>query len=279
MESSAHAIVPIRGQVFLASRVFCALGRLNPLPRIAGECESSVRSDSVNFRLREGSCSLKKFLLPILLTVVSSLAGEPLPFPSLSPRQALAQSTNQTPPSEQSSQAITHTPPSASSLPALGEKMTLTAFIKGSQEFEQPARIFLVRDGLFWDIWLPTGRLDMSERTFYDFEIYAPEQSLRYRFLWYPPPDAQGHQRVVVSPEYSVQRSCRYDARQVSADAAVYNPLAENEATETKRLFHVSDGLSREIAAYQEATRLLGELRKKVNSLSRTNETTSAQAD
>lgn len=279
MESSAHAIVPIRGQVFLTLRVCCAHGWRRHFPWVSTGREPSVQSGSIDWQSKEGSFSLKKILLPILVTIGSCVGGDILPFFSLSPRLAVAQSFNQTPASGQSSQAITHTPPNASSLPALGEKMTLTAFLKGSQDFEQPARIFLVRDGLFWDIWLPTGRLDMSERTFYDFEIYAPEQSLRYRFLWYAPPDAQGHQRVVVSPEYSVQRPCQYDSRQVTADSAVYNPLAENEATETKRLFHVSDGLSREIAAYQEATRLLGELRKKVNSLSRSTETTSAQAD
>jgi hypothetical protein len=55
----------------------------------------------------------------------------------------------------------------------------------------------------------------------------------------------------------------------VSPDEAVFKTDAISEGAETERLFHVSEGLNREIIASQEATKLLGELRGKIDALQR----------
>jgi hypothetical protein len=163
--------------------------------------------------------------------------------------------------------SFVHEPPSSEKLPPPGTKMRLTAYVEGSKNFEQPVRVLLERDKKMVDIWLPSGKLDMNEKTFYEFTLHAPSHRMKYRFLLYTP---EGE--TISSPEYSVERSCRFPLSQVDSDEAIFNQTAQNEVTEIERLFHVSESLNREILTYQEATRLLGELRKKIDSLKQTRE-------
>ena len=163
--------------------------------------------------------------------------------------------------------SLSHPPADPKTLPPPGSKLKLTTFLNGSQRFEQPMRILATRDHKLLDIWLPTGRLDMAERPYYETEIHAPEHRLSYRFMWYSPDGT-----TVTSPEYTVERSCRYPLTQIPSDEAMYDSTEKGEAAETERLFHISEALNREITAYQEATRLLGELRNKFNALQRTKE-------
>lgn len=174
---------------------------------------------------------------------------------------------NAAPPAQQKVISLSHTPANPTTLPPPGSKIKLTTFLNGSHRFEQPMRIIVNRDHKLLDIWLPTGRLNMHERPYYEAEIHAPEHHLSYRFLWYSPDG-----NAITSPEYTVERTCRYPLTQVPSDEAMYGSAGKGEAEETERLFHISEALSREITAYQEATRLLGELRNKFNALQRREE-------
>jgi hypothetical protein len=160
--------------------------------------------------------------------------------------------------------SIVHDVPNEASIPAPGTKLRVAAFLSGSNQFERPMRLLANRDEKLLDIWLHSGRLNTDERPIYEFNIHAPEYRLKYRFVWYP---ADGN--PVTSPEFSLERSCRFPSQQVSPDEALYKTDALSEGLETARLLHVSEGLNREIIAYQEATKLLSELRGKIDALQR----------
>jgi len=159
---------------------------------------------------------------------------------------------------------IAHDAPKVASLPAPGTKIRMEAFLAGSNQFERPMRLLGIRDEKLLDIWLPSGRLDRDERAIYAFDIHAPEYRLKYRFAWYSP-----NGESITSPEFTLERTCRFPSQQVGPDEAIYKTDAISEGAETVRLFHVSEALNREIIAYQEATKLLGELRGKIDSLQR----------
>jgi hypothetical protein len=177
----------------------------------------------------------------------------------LSPQTGISE-----PPKELPTISIVHNVPKESSIPAPGAKFKIAAFLSGARQFERPMRLLAIRDEKLLDIWLPSGRLDSDERPLYEFNLHAPEQRLKYRFVWY---SADG--TPVTSPEFGLERSCRFPSQQVNPDEAIYNNDAISEGVETARLFHVSEALNREIIAYQEATKLLGELRGKIDALQR----------
>lgn len=158
--------------------------------------------------------------------------------------------------------SIEHTVPDSASLPPPGSKVKLSAFLVDSNQFERPMRLVVSRDDRTLDVWLPAGKLDDRERALYEFNLYAPEYRFRYRFIWYSPEGV-----AISSPQFTLERSCRFPSKQVAPDEATLKGDALSEAEETARLFHVSEALNREISAYQEATKLLGELRGKINAL------------
>ena len=168
------------------------------------------------------------------------------------------------PSAERRTLSVTHDVPNVASIPAPGTKLRIAAYLLGSNQFERPMQLLAIRDEKLLDIWLPSGRLDPDERPIYEFDLHAPEERLKYRFIWY---SADGNQ--VTSPEFALERSCRFPSQQVGPDEALYKIDAISEGVETARLFHVSEALNREIIAYQEATKLLGELRGKIDALQR----------
>lgn len=160
------------------------------------------------------------------------------------------------------SPSVEHTVPDSATLPPPGLKVKLTALLLNSNKFERPMRLVLSRDDRTLDLWLPAGKLDDRERPIYEFNLHAPEHRFRYRFIWYSPEGV-----AISSPQFTLERSCRFPLKQVAPVEASLKGDATNEAEETSRLFHVSEALNREIIAYQEATKLLGELRGKINAL------------
>ena len=177
----------------------------------------------------------------------------------LLPETSIAQ-----PPTELPTPSIAHDVPNEASIPPPGTKLRIAAFISGSKKFERPMRLLAIRDEKLLDIWLASGRLNPDERPTYEFDLHVPEHRLKYRFVWY---STDGN--PITSPEFTLERNCRFPLQQVGPDEAIYKADAISEGTETARLFHVSEALNREILAYQEATKLLGELRGKIDSLQR----------
>lgn len=223
-----------------------------------GPEKSAVEGGKVATLLRRGRAGKGAFIPPLVVATISAALT------ALSPVCAPARAVPQ---AAQSAAAIAHVPAKPAAIPPPGAKMKITAFLEGSKRFEQPMRVLITRDHKLLDIWLPTGRLDVAERPFYETEVYAPEHRLSYRFVWYGPDGTP-----VTSREYVVERACRYPLSQVPSDEAMFDISGRGEAAETERLFHISEALNREIIAYQDSTRLLGELRTKFNALQKAKE-------
>jgi hypothetical protein len=222
------------------------------------------RSDAIRYGVDEARIPSQRFVVSGLTrarAVIQLLLGS---FALLLPQTGFSE-----PPKELPTISIVHNVPNEASIPSPGSKLRVAAFLSGAKQFERPMRLLAIRDEKLLDIWLPSGRLDSDERPLYEFDLHAPEQRLKYRFVWY---SADG--KPVTSPEFALERSCKFPSQQVSPDEAIFKTDAISEGAETERLFHVSEGLNREIIAYQEATKLLGELRGKIDALQRARGTT-----
>lgn len=226
------------------------------------------RTDAIRYGMDEAKIPSQRLFVSGLRraqAVIQLLFGS---FVLLLPQAGISEPPTE-PPTELPTLSIVHNVPNEASIPPPGTKLRVTAFLSGANQFERPMRLLANRDEKLLDIWLPSGRLDSDERPIYEFDLHAPEQRLKYRFVWY---SADG--KPVASPEFSLERSCKFPSQQVSPDEAIFKTDAISEGVETERLFHVSEGLNREIIAYQEATKLLGELRGKIDALQRARGTT-----
>jgi hypothetical protein len=133
--------------------------------------------------------------------------------------------------------------------------MTIKVLLRGTREFEQPLRVIAIRDSNLMDMWIPQADLSTNEVPVYSFELHAPERRIHYRFFLY-----QRDGTVISSQDYFLERKCTYATTVVSPEDVIPRP-SQSDSLESARLFTVSRSLERELSAYEEAGKLLDQIK------------------
>lgn len=148
---------------------------------------------------------------------------------------------------------LAHTPPDPAQLPAPGLPITLTVRINNSKRLDLPIKAMIVRDGRLMVAPLPTPTYNTREEPVYTLQTFAPQAEINYRFVITTP---EGNSLSTKS--FLLRRSCL-----PSIEAADFESSEELQGTQRlEALIRHSKNLERDITAYQEALKLIAELKE-----------------
>jgi hypothetical protein len=140
-----------------------------------------------------------------------------------------------------------------------GAPFLVSFTLKGTQSFEAPMRLSVVRDGSVYETFIPKGSLTPSDIPIYSVTIPAPMRSLTYQASLLKRPSeglnsnpSSNYTEVASSQRYGIERGCIPPLR--------LDPAEERDFRIPSNVAKVARALEREITLYEEAIKILEEL-------------------